>query len=120
MIWTKDLKSGVYHRNGPRYSDKAESIEVMYKVDPTHIKVDLTMYDPVDLTRPWTVHRGYVKDPLPNGHIDMWSCEENNNVVKTSSGGSDFVLPGEAGYKDPDTHGDPTKQQGQGAGNTAK
>ena len=81
--------------------DKAETIEVMQKVDPTHIKVDLTIYDPVDLTRPWTVHRGYVKDDLPNGRIDLWSCEENNNVVKTADGGSQFVLPGEPGYKDP-------------------
>jgi hypothetical protein len=101
VIWSSDLKSGVYHRNGPRYSDKAEIIEVMQKVDATHIKVDLTVYDPVDLTRPWTVHRGYIKDSLPNGHIDLWSCEENNNVVKTSDGGSTFVLPGEKGYKDP-------------------
>jgi hypothetical protein len=101
VIWTSDLKSGVYHRNGPRYSDKAEIIEVMQKVDPTHIKVDLTVYDPVDLTRPWTVHRGYVKDTLPNGHIDLWSCEENNNVVKTGEGSSTFILPGEKGYKDP-------------------
>jgi hypothetical protein len=31
----------------------------------------------------------------------MWSCEENNNVVKTSEGVTQFVLPGEAGYKDP-------------------
>lgn len=114
VIWTNNLKSGVYHRNGPRYSEKAETIEVMQKVDPTHIKVELTIYDPVDLTRPWKVQRGYVKDRLPNGHIDMWSCEENNNVVKTGAGGSDFVLPGEAGYKDPNTRGDPTKQQGAG------
>jgi len=101
VIWTNNLKSGVYHRNGPRYSDKAETIEVMQKVDPTHIKVDVTMYDPVDLTRPWTVHRGYKKDSLPNGHIDLWSCEENNNVVKKADGSSDFILPGEKGYKDP-------------------
>ena len=114
VIWTSDLHEGVYHRNGPAYSEKAETIEVMRKVDPTHIKVDLTIYDPVDLTRPWTVHRGYVKDKLPQGRIDQWSCEENNNVVKTGAGGSDFVLPGEAGYKDPNTHGDPTKQQGVG------
>ena len=101
VVWTSDLKSGVYHRNGPRYSDKAEIIEVMQKVDATHIKVALTVYDPVDLTRPWTVHRGYVKDSLPNGHIDLWSCEENNNVIKTGEGGSTFILPGEKGYKDP-------------------
>ncbi len=114
VIWTNNLKSGVYHRNGPRYSDKAEVIEVMQKVDPTHIKVELTIYDPVDLTRPWKVQRGYVKDSLPQGRIDLWSCSENNNVVQTKEGGSDFVLPGEAGYKDPAALADPTKQQGVG------
>jgi hypothetical protein len=101
VIWTNNLKQGVYHRNGPRYSDKAETIEVMQKVDPTHIKVDMTVYDPVDLSRPWTVHRGYKKDSLPQGRIDLWSCEENNNVIRNADGSSGFVLPGEKGYKDP-------------------
>jgi hypothetical protein len=114
VIWTNNLRDGVYHRNGPAYSEKAETIEVMQKVDPTHIKVDLTVYDPVDLTRPWTVHRGYVKDKLPDGHIDMWSCNENNNVVKTDAGQTQFVLPGEEGYKEPGTFGDPTLR-GEGA-----
>ena len=38
----------------------------------------------------------------PTARLDMWSCAENNNVVKTDTGGSDFILPGEKGYKDPD------------------
>jgi hypothetical protein len=38
----------------------------------------------------------------------MWSCEANNNVVRTASGGSQQILRGEIvtikrGYKDPDT-----------------
>jgi hypothetical protein len=40
--------------------------------------------------------------------IDMWSCESNNNVIRTASGSSQFILPGESvkltrTYKDPDT-----------------
>jgi hypothetical protein len=35
--------------------------------------------------------------------IYMWSCEENNNVVKTNDGSSTYILPGEKGYKDPST-----------------
>jgi hypothetical protein len=31
----------------------------------------------------------------------MWSCNENTNVVKTDDGATQFVLPGEKGYKDP-------------------
>jgi hypothetical protein len=38
----------------------------------------------------------------------MWSCESNNNVVRTPSGGSQFILPGETltvkrSYREPDT-----------------
>ena len=38
----------------------------------------------------------------------MWSCEANNNVVRTASGGSQQILRGETvtiqrKYKDPDT-----------------
>ena len=38
----------------------------------------------------------------------MWSCETNNNVVRTPTGGSQFILKGETvtiqrSYKDPDT-----------------
>jgi hypothetical protein len=39
--------------------------------------------------------------------INMWSCNENNNVVKDASGTTQFVLPGEPGYKDPATFGKP-------------
>jgi hypothetical protein len=34
--------------------------------------------------------------------IDTWSCEENSNVSKNADGTTQLILPGEAGYKDPD------------------
>ena len=56
------------------------------------------------LVKPWH----FVRHLYIQGHrsgrtcgINHWSCEENNNVVKTADGGSQFVLPGEKGYKDP-------------------
>jgi hypothetical protein len=108
IVWTNNLKTNILMRNQPRFSDKAEVVEVYQKVDKDHIKLDLTLYDPVDLTRPWTVHRHYVHDGLPNGRIDMWVCNENNNVVN-EGGGTNFVLSGEKGYKDPNVFTDPTK-----------
>jgi hypothetical protein len=44
----------------------------------------------------------------PGARIDMWSCDANNNVVRTPTGGSQFILPGESvtitrAYKDPNT-----------------
>ena len=100
VVWTNNLKANIYQRNQPRFSDRAEVVEVYQKVDANHIKLDLTVYDPVDLTRPWTVHRQYAKDKLPDARIDMWVCNENNNVVN-QGGGTNFILPGEPGYKDP-------------------
>ena len=109
VIWTNHVRPGIYHRNGPRYSDKLEAVEQIWKTDATHIRLEMTVYDPVDLTRPWHVSRGFVKEMDPATRIaDQWVCNENNNVVKTAEGSSDFVLPGEKGYKDPSVLGDPT------------
>ena len=108
VIWTKHVRSGIYHRNGPRYSDKLEAVEQIWMDAPDHLRLEMTVYDPVDLTRPWHVSRGFVRDKTPGVRIvDQWVCAENNNVVKTAEGSSDFVLPGEAGYKDPNKLGDP-------------
>jgi hypothetical protein len=110
VVWTTHVRPGIYHRNGPRYSDKLQAVEQIWMTDPDHIKVEMTVYDPVDLTRPWHVSRGFVRNKTPGVRIaDQWVCAENNNVVKTDVGSSDFVLPGEQGYKDPGVIGDPNK-----------
>jgi hypothetical protein len=50
----------------------------------------------------------YKRVNTAGSRIDMWSCETNNNVVRTPTGGSQFILKGETisvqrSYKDPDT-----------------
>jgi hypothetical protein len=108
VIWTTHVRSGIYHRNGPRYSDKLQAVEQIWMDKPDHLRLEMTVYDPVDLTRPWHVSRGFARDKTPGVRIlDQWVCNENNNVVKTDQGSSDFVLPGEKGYKDPNVLGDP-------------
>ena len=109
VVWTNNMKSNILQRNQPRFSDQAQVIEIYQKVDKDHIKLDLVLYDPVDLTRPWLVHRHYVHDKLPNGRVDMWVCNENNNVVN-QNGSTNFVLPGEAGYKAFSDFTDPSAQ----------
>ena len=110
VIWTRSVRPGIYHRNGPPYSDKLEVIEQIWRESPDLIRLEMTFYDPVDLTRPWHVSRGFMRDKTPGIRIvDQWVCAENNNVVQTAEGGSDFKLPGEAGYKDPKTVGAPPK-----------
>jgi hypothetical protein len=105
VVWTRSVRPGIYHRNGPPYSDKLEAIEQIWR-EGDIIHVEMTFYDPVDLTRPWHVSRGFIRDKTPGVRIvDQWVCAENNNVVQTANGGSDFKLRGEEGYKDADTIG---------------
>jgi hypothetical protein len=101
VVHTIRVKPGQYQRSQPDYSDQTSVIERIRKTSPDTIEDNVTVWDPKGLTKPWHVKNTYVRVKAADTRIDMWSCEENNNVVKTDTGGSQFVLPGEAGYKDP-------------------
>jgi hypothetical protein len=102
VVHTNNLKGGQYQRQQPDYTDQVTTVEEIRRTGPNRIEHRVTVYDPGSLTRPWTTIQTYhrVTDP-PTLRVNMWSCNENNNVVKTPDGSSTFVLPGEAGYKDP-------------------
>jgi hypothetical protein len=102
VIHTNHLKAGQYQRLQPDHSDQASTVERMRKIGPDLIEDIVDVYDPLGLTRPWHVRHVYSRVKTPNLRINHWSCEENNNVVKTDSGTSTIVLPGEKGYRDPD------------------
>ena len=96
----------------PDYSDQASTVELVRQISPTKIEDKVVVYDPKSLTKPYRAR--FVYDQVPNPpRINMWSCEENNNVVKTAAGASDFVLPGEKGYKDPNNLGQAALSQAE-------
>jgi hypothetical protein len=101
VVHTNNVKPGQYQRRQPDYSDKTTTVERIRKTGPDTIEDEIWVYDPEGLTKPWHVIFTYNRVTTPNLRINMWSCEENNNVVKTDQGVTQFVLPGEAGYKDP-------------------
>jgi hypothetical protein len=103
IVHTISIKPGNWNRLQPEYSDKIETVELVRKNDKGQIETRLTAYDPESLEKPWHVIFGSRPETTPNLRIEMWSCNENNNVVKTEEGITQFVLPGEAGYKDPNT-----------------
>jgi hypothetical protein len=109
VVHTTNLKPGQYQRGQPDYSDQTTTVEMIRRISPTVIEDKITIYDPKSLTKPYRAVFTYdkVNEPL---RINMWSCNENNNVVKTATGASDFVLPGEPGYKDPNTVGQAPKR----------
>lgn len=102
VVHTISNKEGQYNRGQPDYSEKVSVVEKIRKVDANTIEDDITVYDPLSLVEPWHVASRFVRVSTPNLRINMWSCEENNNVVKTSDGGTSLILKGEKGYKDPD------------------
>ena len=105
VIHTKDLRGGQYQRLQPEYSDQATTVERMRKIGPDEIEDIIDVYDPLALTRPWHVRHTYRRVRTPNLRINHWSCEENNNTVRTDNGSTAIVLPGEKGYRDPSNLG---------------
>ena len=101
VFHTIRVKPGQYQRSQPDYSDQTSTIERLRMINADTLEDQVTVWDPKGLTKPWHVVHTYVRVKTPGSRIDMWSCEENNNVVRTDTGGSQFILPGEAGYKDP-------------------
>jgi hypothetical protein len=99
---------GEYQRTQPDYSSQTSTVERIRQVDHDTLEDEVTVWDPKGLRTPWHVVVHFKRVNTPGSRIDMWSCETNNNVVRTPTGGSQFILRGETvtikrSYKDPDT-----------------
>jgi len=109
VVHTIRVTHGQYQRQNPDYSESTSTIERIRLVNPNMIEDDVTVWDPKGLKKPWHVVDHYARVTAANSRIDMWSCEANNNVVRTKEGASQFILPGEnmtlkRVYRDPDTY----------------
>ena len=92
---TKYLMSGQYQRGvQPNYSDQVTTVERWRKVDPKTLQVDVWVFDPVNLAKPWYVRQSYSR--LTNDdyllRIRYWDCRENSNnaIIVTENGNSQF------------------------------
>jgi len=108
VVHTIRVMHGQYQRSQPDYSKQTSTLERIRLVDPNTIEDQVTVWDPKGLLKPWKVVFKYSRVTTPGSHIDMWSCNANNNVVRTPTGGSQFILKGESvtvtqTYKDPET-----------------
>ncbi|MGC3980522.1 MAG: hypothetical protein QM808_04600 [Steroidobacteraceae bacterium] len=111
VVHTVDNKVGTWDRSGSAYSDQVNTIERIRKISKDVIEDQMTVYDKLSLSKPWQVTFQFTRVTEPADlRIRMWSCNENNNVVQDESGGSRHVLPGEAGYKDPNQLAEPARQ----------
>jgi hypothetical protein len=94
IIHTNQLRSGIYQRRNPDYTDQVETVEIWRKVSPKLIEVDVWVYDPPALLEPWYTKQSYAKldDQDKNLRIRYWHCgeNENNSVVQTEGGSTQF------------------------------
>jgi hypothetical protein len=108
VVHTIRVTHGEYQRTQPDYSTQTSTVERIRQVDHDTIEDEVAVWDPKGLRTPWHVVMHYKRVNTAGSRIDMWSCETNNNVVRTPTGGSQFILKGETisvqrSYKDPDT-----------------
>ncbi len=108
VIHTIRVTHGQYQRQNPDYSEATSTVERMRMVSPNLIQDDVTVWDPKGLKKPWHVVDYYGRVVVPGSRIDMWSCDANNNVIRTATGSSQFILPGETvtikrSYRDPNS-----------------
>ncbi|HEX5419155.1 MAG TPA: hypothetical protein VFY39_04080 [Gammaproteobacteria bacterium] len=107
VVHTIRMKPEELQRNQPGISDEASTVERIKMIDPNTIEDDVTLWDPKALEKPWRGMQKYTRVTTRGLRMDMYSCEENNNVIQTAHGGSTFILPGETvtvqrHYRDPD------------------
>jgi len=107
VVWTTAVKAADYLRGYPDNSGALEGVELWQRVNgtggrPDRIVVQATMYDPVGLTAPWNVAMSYVKADYEH-RIRFWDCALSSNDVRSSDGRTTSILPGEEGFKAPQT-----------------
>jgi hypothetical protein len=89
------MRSGQYQRIQPHYSEQVEVVEIWQKTDDKTLTVDAWIYDPPALVEPWYTRRFYKKLTNDDNYLRIryWDFRENQNneVIKTEEGASDFA-----------------------------
>ena len=103
VIWTNNVKANIYQRQQPEHSAELETVEEWTEIEEGVMEVKMTIYDPPALEEPFPLVRYYYQQSDQGGdlRVAMWSCNENQNWVRTEDGSTNLVLPGEAGYEQP-------------------
>jgi hypothetical protein len=95
VIHTTQMRSGQYQRIQPHYSEQVEVVEIWQKTDERTITVDAWVYDPPALVEPWYTRRFYRALTNDDNYLRIryWDFRENQNneVIKTDEGASDFA-----------------------------
>lgn len=97
VVWTKSIKGNLTGRDQPAISDALQVYEEWRRIADDVIRVRVTFYDPIALHEPFDFVRYFETVDTQNGLIRpaFSACNENQNVVQSVTGGSDFgYIPG--------------------------
>jgi hypothetical protein len=83
-------------QTGMRHSDDIRVVERMRLLDPQTLENELTLYDPVAFTKPWTVRRTF-RRAKPDDEMREYVCLENNRNPTKSDGSIGVILQGNDG-----------------------
>ena len=79
VIDTEEMRSGLWINNhGATLSSKAAIQERWSQTDTDHLKVDVTIHDPVALAQPFTFTRHYQRDD-DNNHLTQLQCFDDKS-----------------------------------------
>jgi hypothetical protein len=94
VVHTSQMRAGQYQRIQPFYSEQVETVEIWQKTADDTITVDVWAYDPPALLEPWYTKQVYKKLTNDDAYLRIryWHFNENQNneVVETEEGTSDF------------------------------
>jgi hypothetical protein len=94
VIHTTQMRAGQYQRIQPAYTEQVQTVEVWHQADADTMVAEIWAFDPPALAEPWYTKQTYKR--LSNDdkelRIRYWDCGENQNnvVIQTQTGGSDF------------------------------
>lgn len=107
ITWTKFILPGDYFRGQPLTSNALESVEVwqLKTLDngAPRLEVQVTFYDEHALVKPLSAVYSYRRDlDLENAgyRIRQWECEGSSNSYLAADGNTNYLLPGDPGYRD--------------------
>lgn len=80
-------------QTGMKHSDEIHVVERMRLLNPTQLENELTLYDPVAFTRPWTVKRVFNRAD-PSDEMREFVCMDNNRNPIQADGSVGVVLQG--------------------------
>lgn len=80
VIETTKLRASFFGMTGAPYSDRMQLVERIRMINRDALENEMTMTDPVALTKPWKVVQRYERQPS-DFEVGEYVCMENNHVL---------------------------------------